>query len=403
MSENLPSTGMKLLRQSAVSFIVLLGVVSLFADMTYEGARSAIGPYFDVLGASGAIVGFVAGFGEFFGYALRLLSGYLSDRTRSYWAITIAGYGINLVAVPLLALTGSWQLAALLIVAERAGKAIRTPARDAMLSHAASQTGLGWGFGLHNALDQTGAILGPIIVSAAIYWKDSYQNAFAILAIPAVLAMLVLFTARHFYPRPHDLDVAPPALVPGGLPRLFWIYIAATALIAAGYVDFPLIAFHFGKTASIKPVLIPILYSLAMAADAGVSFFLGRLFDRIGIGAMILATCASALVAPLAFLGSPAVAVTGVALWGVGMGAQASVMRAAIAPLAPAAKRGTAYGIFNAVYGLAWFAGSSVLGVLYDRSIVALVAVSVLLQITAVAVLWQVARAGHHFKPANRS
>jgi len=400
MSETAPAR-IDLLRHGAVRFIVLLGVADLFADMTYEGARSVTGPYLGVLGASAAIVGLVAGFGEFLGYALRLASGYLSDRTGSYWPITIVGYGINLFAVPLLALTGRWELAVVLIVAERAGRGIRVPARDAMLSHAGSQTGLGWGFGLHGALDQTGAILGPLFVGAALYLKDGYRGAFAILAIPAVLAMMVLFAARHFYPRPRDLDVAPPDLTAGHLPRRFWVYAAAAALIAAGYADFPLIAFHFGKTGLIAPVWIPVLYSLAMAADAMAALLLGRLFDRIGIGAMILATCASALSAPLAFLGGPAPAMTGMVLWGIGMGAQASVMRAAIALLAPASQRGTAYGIFNAAYGLAWFAGSSLLGVLYDWSVPALAAVSVLLQGAALAVLWRVLRSPPE-RPATR-
>ena len=385
-----PRASIELPRHSAIRFIVVLGIVDLFADMTYEGARSVTGPYLGVLGASAVIVGVVAGFGEFLGYALRLVSGYLSDRTGSYWPITIVGYGVNLLAVPLLALTGRPELAILLIVAERAGRGIRVPVRDAMLSHAGSQTGLGWGFGLHGALDSAGAILGPLIVTAALYLKGGYQGAFAILAIPAVLAMMVLFAARHFYPRPRDLDVAPADLTPGRLPRRFWIYAAAAALIGAGYADFPLIAFHFGKTGLIAPVWIPVLYSLAMAAEAMAALLLGRLFDRIGIGTMILATCASAMSAPLAFLGGPAVAVTGMVLWGIGMGAQGAVMRAAIAPLAPASQRGTAYGIFNAAYGLAWFAGSSLLGVLYDWSVPALAAVSVLLQGAGLAILWRV-------------
>jgi MFS family permease len=388
MSEFAPAK-IDLPRSSAVRFIVLLGIVDLFADMTYEGARSVTGPYLGVLGASAAIIGLVAGFGEFLGYALRLVSGFLSDRTGSYWLIIIIGYGVNLFAVPLLALTGRWELAAVLIVTERAGRAIRVPARDAMLSHAGSQTGLGWGFGLHGALDSAGAILGPLIIGAALYSKSGYQNAFAILAIPAVLTMMMLFAARRFYPRPRDLDVAPPDLTPGRFSRRFWVFVAAAALIAAGYADFPLIAFHFSKTGLIAPVWIPVLYSLAMAAEAVAALLLGRLFDRIGIGAMIVATCASALSAPLAFLGGPAAATTGVAMWGIGIGAQASVMRAAIAPLAPASQRGTAYGIFNAAYGLAWFAGSSLLGLLYDWSVPALAAVSVVLQGAALVILWR--------------
>jgi MFS family permease len=391
MSEIAPAR-IDLPRSSAIRFIVLLGVADLFADMTYEGARSVTGPYLGVLGASAAIIGLVAGFGEFLGYALRLGSGYLSDRTGGYWPITIAGYVVNLLAVPLLALAGRWELAVILIVAERAGRGIRVPARDAMLAHAGSQTGLGWGFGLHGALDQTGAVLGPLFIGAALYLNGGYRGAFAILAIPAVLAMTVLFAARHFYPSPRDLDMAPPELAPGHLPRRFWVYVAAAALIAAGYADFPLIAFHFNKTGLISPVWIPVFYSLAMAADAMAALFLGRLFDRIGIGAMILATCASALSAPLAFLGGPAAAMAGMVLWGIGMGAQASVIRAAIAPLAPASQRGTAYGIFNAAYGLAWFVGSSLLGVLYDWSVQALAVVSVVLQGAALAILWRVLR-----------
>jgi MFS family permease len=389
MTEAAPAVSIALPRSSAVRFIVLLGVVSLFADMTYEGARGVTGPYLGALGASAAIVGFVAGLGEFLGYGLRLASGYLSDRTGFYWPITILGYGVNLVAVPLLALTGRWELAVLLIVAERAGKAIRTPARDAMLSHAGSQTGLGFAFGLHGALDQTGAILGPMIVSVSLYLKGGYQNGFAILAIPAVLAMLVLFAARHFYPHPRDLELTLPDLTAGHLPRRYWVYVAAAALIAAGYADFPLIAYHFGKTGMIAPVFIPLLYSLAMAAEASSALLLGRLFDRNGMRVMIFATLASSLSAPLAFLGSPAAAAAGMVLWGIGMGAQASVMRAAIAKLAPAFQRGTAYGIFNAAYGLAWFAGSSLLGVLYDWSVPALAGVSFLLQGAGLVLLWR--------------
>lgn len=379
-------------KKSAIRFIVALGIVSLFADMTYEGARSVAGPYLGMLGASAAIVGFVAGFGEFLGYGLRLVSGYLTDRTGSYWAITIAGYGLSLSAVPLLAMTGRWELAVLLIAAERAGKAIRNPARDAMLSHAGSHTGLGWGFGVHRALDQTGAVLGPLIVGAALYWSGGYQRGFAILAIPALCAMTVLFAACHFFPNPQGLSAAPADLAAGHFPRRFWTYVAATGLIAAGYADFPLIAFHFGKANVIAPVWIPVFYAIAMAADAIAGLILGRLFDRIGIGAMILGTCASAFSAPLAFLGGPSAALTGMVLWGVGMGAQGSVMRAAIAPFAPAAKRGTAYGVFNAAYGLAWFAGSSLLGMLYGWSAAAVAVASASLQFAGLLILWAIPR-----------
>jgi len=377
-------------RRRAVRFIVLLGVVSLFADMTYEGARSITGPYLAVLGASATVVGLVAGAGELLGYALRLVSGYLSDRTGRYWPITILGYAVNLLAVPLLALADRWDLAAILILAERTGRAIRTPPRDAMLSYASSQTGLGWGFGLHEALDQTGAILGPLIVSGVLFLRGSYATGFAVLLIPAVLSISVLLRARFLYPRPRDFDLSPPPVTTAGLPRLFWLYLAAVACIAAGYADFPLIAFHFEKAQIVGAVMIPVMYAVAMGADALSALLLGRLFDRIGIATMLFATIASAAAAPLAFLGGPEAAFIAMLLWGIGMGAQESVMRAAIAGLAPSDRRGTAYGIFNAVYGLAWFAGSTMLGVLYDRSVLGVAVASVILQSAALPILLRV-------------
>ncbi len=370
-------------RRHAVRFIVLLGVVSLFADMTYEGARSITGPYLALLGASATAVGFVAGFGELVGYALRLLSGYVSDRTGRYWAVTIFGYCLNLLAVPLLALTGSWEAAAVLVVVERMGRAVRTPARDAMISHAAGHTGLGWGFGLHEALDQIGAVFGPLTVAAVIAFGDGYRTAFAILLVPAVLALSVLLAARFTYPRPKDFDLTPPDFTGRGLPRTFWVYLGAVAFIAAGYADFPLIAYHFGKAGIMPAAWIPVVYAAAMATDALAALILGRWFDRVGLGAMAIATLGSALAAPLAFLGGPALAVAGMALWGIGMGAQESIMRAAIAQFAPPDRRGTAYGLFNAVYGVAWFTGSVALGALYDWSIMALVIASMLLQAAA--------------------
>ncbi len=378
-------------RRRAVRFIVLLGCVSLFGDMTYESARSITGPYLALLGATGTAVGVVAGLGELVGYAGRLASGWLSDRTGRYWAITIAGYVLNLLAVPLLALTGRWEVAALLIVLERAGRAVRSPARDAMLSHAASRTGLGWGFGLHEALDQVGAVAGPLVVAAVLRYGHGYREAFAVLLAPAVLSLALLVAARVHFPRPRDFDLAPPPLAGAGLPRRYWAYLAAVACVAAGYADYPLVAFHFGRAGTVPAAWIPLLYAIAMATDAVAALALGRLFDRIGFGAVALATVAGAAAAPLVFLGGMTAAAAGMALWGIGLGAQESIMRAAVAAMAPTERRGTAYGLFNAVYGLAWFAGSVLLGVLYDRSVPALVIAALVLQLAAVPALLRLA------------
>ena len=377
-------------KASALRFVVLIGVVSLFADMTYEGARSITGPYLAVLGASGTIVGIVAGFGELVGYALRLVSGYISDRTGRYWSITLFGYVVNMLAVPLLALTGNWPLAALLMVAERMGKAIRNPPRDAMLSHATKEMGRGWGFGLHEALDQIGAVIGPLVVTAVLYFKGSYQTGFAVLLVPALLALSVLLVARLLYPRPGDLETILPELETQGFPKKFWLYLAAASLVGAGYIDFPLIAYHFEKASVASENWIPVFYAVAMGVDALAALIFGYLFDRIGFSILIVVACISAFFAPLVLLGGFSLALIGMALWGVGMGAQESIMRAAIAEMVPANRRASAYGIFNAAFGLFWFLGSALMGLLYDLSLPALIGFSLVTQFASVPLFFLV-------------
>jgi MFS family permease len=377
--------------RSALRLVVLLGLVSLFADVTYEGARSITGPFLGTLGASAAVVGIVSGLGELVGYGLRLGSGWLADRTRQYWAITIAGYAVNLVAVPLLALAGRWEIAAILIVTERLGKAIRTPARDVMLSHAAHELGAGRGFGLHEAMDQVGAVTGPLVVAGVLAASGRYTSGFAVLAAPAAIALLVLFAAWRAYPRPRDLEPAAPAIRPEGLGPVFWVYLAGVALLAAGFADFPLVAYHFGRTGAVPAAWIPTFYAVAMGVDALSALFFGRLYDRFGLRTLALAAALSALFAPLVFLGGFVLALLGMIVWGASMGAQESVMRAAVAGMAAAERRGTAYGIFNAGYGLAWFLGSVLLGILYDLSLPAVIAFSVVMQLLAVPVLLRAA------------
>jgi MFS family permease len=378
--------------RTAAGFVVLLGVVSLFADMTYEGARGATGPFLALLGASGTVVGVVAGLGELVGYAVRLVSGYLGDRTRRYWTITLWGYALNMVAVPLLALAGRWEVAAALVVAERLGKAIRTPPRDVLLSHAAAQMGRGWAFGLHEALDQIGATVGPLLVAAMLHWRSAYPPAFAVLALPAALALAGLVAARMLYPRPEGFEAETSSRRGASFPRAFWVYLASVVFLAAGYADFPLIAFHLKRQAVTADVWIPVLYALAMGVDAVAALVLGRLFDARGLPVLMVVPILSCLFAPLVFSSSLGAVIVGTVLWGLGMGAQESIVRAAIAAMIPVDRRGTAYGLFNAAYGVAWFAGSAVMGVLYDLSVPALVAFSVLTQLMAVPILFVLQR-----------
>jgi len=381
-------------KPSALKFVVLIGVVSLFSDCTYEGARSITGPFLALLGASGTVVGVVAGFGELIGYALRLASGYFADKTRQYWIIVFVGYAMNLLAVPLLALAGHWEIAAILMVVERMGKAIRTPARDVMLSCASDSIGRGWGFGLHEALDQIGAVCGPLVVAAVLASQGSYQAAFALLLIPAFFALTFLFTAYQLYPRPHDLESASIKLESKGFPRPFWLYIVAIGCVAAGYADFPLVAFHFKKVATVPDSWIPIFYAVAMGVDAIAALIFGRIYDRIGLPVLVFAVALSAFFAPLVFMGGFHAALVGMALWGVGMGAQESIMRAAIADLVPTGRLGFAFGVFNTGYGVFWFLGSAVMGVLYDMSVTSLIVFSVASQLVAVPILLMAKKGG---------
>jgi MFS family permease len=374
-------------RAAAMRFIVLIGVVSLFADMTYEGARSITGPYLGMLGATATIIGIVSGLGELVGYGARLASGWIGDRTQRYWAVTIGGYALNLFAVPLLALAWRWEAAAVLIVVERMGRAIRSPPRDAMLSHAASHTGLGWGFGLHEAMDQTGAIIGPLAVSAALYFKYGYSDAFAILLIPAVIAIAIVITARYMFPHPRDFDLTPPALDGRTFKRSYWLYTAAVALVGAGYADFPLIAYHFTRAAVVAAPVIPIFYAVAMSSAAVAALGLGYLFDRYGMIVVTVGVTVAALASPLVFLGGAAAAAFGMILWGIGMAIQESILRAVIARMTAPDRRATAYGILNAIFGVAWFIGSASLGIVYDLSITAVAILSLGLQLLAVPVL----------------
>jgi MFS family permease len=368
-------------------FVVLIGVVSGFSDMTHEGARGITGPFLGSLGAHPAIIAAVAGFGELLGYSLRFFAGYAADRSRRYWTVTFIGYSLQMAVVPLLALAGTWQVAALLIVAERVGRAIRNPPRDAMLAHASGELGRGWVFGLREALDAAGGMVGPLLVALVIYLHGGYRGAFAFLAIPAALTMVMLTVTRREYPAPADLEVGAEVPTGVGLPRAYWTYLLAMGLVALGYADYPLIAYHFEKANVVSTAWIPVLYAVAMATEAVAALGLGRLFDRLGLMTVAAATLLTAAFAPLVFYGNAATAVVGTITWGVGMAAQESIVKAVITGMVPVHRRASAYGLFDTGFGVFWFVGSVTLGVLYGRSLAAVVAFSVAVQLAAIPLI----------------
>jgi predicted MFS family arabinose efflux permease len=372
----------------AFRFVLVIGIVNFFADTTYEGGRSILGPFLGSLGASATIVGLVAGFGELVGYGLRAVTGYLADKTRQYWAAAFVGYAINMLAVPALALAGNWPVAAALIVAERTGKAIRKPSMEAMLSHAGSSIGHGWVFGFNEALDQTGATLGPLIIAYVLYRRGGYHHAFAILLVSALLCLATLAVASLLHPRPEEMEQPPPRSLSGATFRkAYWLYLAAGALIAAGFADFSLIAFHFQQSATVAPDVVPLFYSVAMATGAISALVIGKSLDKFPLPVLLVAFAVPAFFAPLVFLRGARLELVGMILWGIGLGAQDSCLKAVLAPIIPSEKRSTAFGAFDTAFGLAWFAGSAIMGLLYDRSILAVVIFSVTLQLLALPFL----------------
>ncbi len=374
------------MKTGAFKFIILLGVVSLFGDITYEGARSITGPFLFTLGASATVVGFIAGFGEFIGYGLRLLSGYISDRTRGYWTMVFIGYGL-ILSIPLLSLANYWEIAAIFIVLERMGKAIRSPARDTILSHATMQVGRGFGFGIHEALDQIGAIIGPLIFSFVFYLRGGYKEGFFILWIPAILTLLALIIARKKYPLSVKLENPNIKTGNGKLSQVFWLYTLFTFLSVTGYANFQLISYHFKIKSVISNTHIPMFYAVAMGIDAVVALIIGKVYDRIGLMSLISIPVFTILVPIFSFSYNYTAALIGIIIWGAVMGMQETIMRAAIADLTPIARRGLAYGIFNTVYGASWFIGGALMGILYDLSIRYVIIFAIFMEAISIPIL----------------
>jgi MFS family permease len=370
-------------RRTAYQFILMMGVVSLFGDIAYEGARGVTGPFLYTLGASAAVVGLMAGLGEFLGYALRLLFGHWADRTGRYWIFVFIGYGL-ILAIPFLALAGVWQVAAFLIIVERMGKAIRAPSRDCMLSYATKQVGRGWGFAIHKAMDQIGSVIGPVVLSAALFMHWGYRYGFAILGVPALLTLAMLWSAHRKMPAPEEMEQCLPASSPpvsGRLPQAFWLYTIFAFLSVSGFANFQLIAYHLAARAIVPQAQIPLFYALAMGVDAIVALIIGKTYDRIGLVSLLALPLLTIPIPFLGFSGSYALVICGIVLWGAVMGIHETIMRAAIADLTPMARRGLAYGIFNTAYGAAWFVGGLVIGILYERSIGLVITFAVAMQL----------------------
>lgn len=384
----------------AMLFILLFGIVSLFSDMTHEGASSIRGAYLSLLGASAGTIGFISGLGELVGYSMRYIFGRLTDRTKQYWPMTIIGYILDVLAVPALALVGrhGWIMACMLLVIQRMGKAIKKPAKDTIMSFAASQEGVGKSFGIQELLDQIGAFLGPVLLYIVMLFKagsgtfEIYSASFAFLAIPGAATIIMLFVTKHRFPSPEQFEPEPKEYTAFKMKKEFILYIAGISLFAFGFIDYSLIVMHVSRTfvaAGTSPLInsktLPLLYAGAMLVDAAAAMVFGIMYDRFGTRSLVISTIISAPFAAFVFTAGSAPALfIGIALWGVGMGAQESILKAAVTVMVPKSSRATGYGIFECSFGIFWFVGSWLLGTLYDISIPAMISVSVIAQAAAI-------------------
>lgn len=406
-------TSKKRCLSTAMAFILLFGIVSLFSDMTHEGASSIRGAYLSLLGASAATIGFVSGLGELVGYSMRYVFGKLTDKTKQYWPMVILGYGLDILAVPALALVGEhgWMWACGLLVIQRMGKAIKKPAKDTIMSFAASQEGAGKSFGLQELLDQIGAFLGPVLLYVVMLFQTEgttfkvYASCFAALAIPGAITMILLLITKRKFPNPEQFEPEPKEYVPFRMKKEFLLYIAGISLFAFGFIDYSIVIMHVSRTFTelsthlaqttslITTGTLPLLYAGAMLVDAVAALLFGFLYDRRGVAALVLSTLISAPFSVFIFsVHSVPALLLGIALWGVGMGAQESILKAAVTGMVPKTSRATGYGIFECSFGVFWFFGSWLLGALYDVNLSAMVAVSVLTQLAAIPLYLRSAR-----------
>ena len=378
----------------AIAFITLMGIVSLFSDLTHEGARSILGEYLNLAGASAAAIGFVSGIGELCGYSLRLISGLIADKTKKYWTLVIAGYVIQVLAIPALALVPEhgWVWACGLVILERVGKAVKKPAKNTLISFAASEIGTGKGFAYQEFLDQLGAFLGPILLFATALVKgtddlfQTYRISFAVLLVPALITIALVLAAKIKYPDPEMFEKQEDKPENFRFGKSFALFMASICFFAFGFADFTLITLHAANTGAFPESTLSLLYAAAMAVDAFAALFFGWLFDRIGLKALIISTLCSTFFSCFIFMtGNARIIGIGIILWGIGIGAQESIMKAAVSGMVPRSMRSTGFGIFETGFGIAWFLGSWLLGALYDLNPMYLVVVSVASQLLAIA------------------
>lgn len=356
-------------RRSAYLGILLLGIVSLMGDVVYEGSRGIVPSYLEFLGATALIVGLVGGLGDFLGYAMRLISGFLADTTRAYWLFIFVGYGL-IVSIPLLGLPIGLEIAIILVLLERFGKAFRSPSRDTVLSIISKDVGAGKAFGIHELLDQIGAIMGPLIVAALMFSTSNYNFTFSFLFLPFLVLLIVLaYTYRKIGFKTIIAEPEKTEEKKEKLAKPFYIYTFAVLLNTVGLIPFTLILYK--ASLILQPTqqewIVPLIYLLIQGVDAPVALIAGYAYDKWGIRILVMPFLISLFPPLLAMIDAELLTlIAAAAVFGLVLGMQESVYRAAVSELTPISSRGTAYGIFNTAYGVGFLISGAVYGLLIE-------------------------------------
>ncbi|RLG83550.1 MAG: MFS transporter [Thermoprotei archaeon] len=362
---------------------ILLGLVSLLADVVYEGARSIIGAYLKVLEAAMVIAGVIS-FGEFIGYVMRGVGGFIANRFRSsrvYWMLIFLGYSVNLFAIPLLAFVGSWEYALVLVFIERMGKGLRAPARDVIISEVTEDLGKGKGFGIHEVMDQLGAITGPAIVAWILLTVASYKYAFLVLAIPALLSITTLFIAYVNYPKIKSVEVV--RRTGAKLPAKFLVFLLSISLMSLGFMHWGLVSYSLKHFSIFEDYFIPTLYLIAMLTDAIIAFPIGVMYDKIGVKSTLISPILIIILMALFASGKQSMIVLSIMLWGLVMGIYETIIRASIADLVPMESRAKAYGLYGIIFGASWTLGNIMLSYIMQISATMMLTYVVIVEIIA--------------------
>jgi MFS family permease len=352
--------------------VVALGLVSLLMDLSSEFVHALLPLYLSTaMGASMLVIGAIEGAAEAIALGVKAFSGVLSDRVGRRKPLVIAGYGLAALAKPVFALAPSIGWIAAARFGDRVGKGIRGAPRDALIADLTPPNARGLAYGLRQALDTVGAVLGPVAAVAALAWlAGDFRAALWLATIPAVIAVALIVVAVDEPERPGRTDAKRLSFADARrLPTAFWSVTAIATLMALARYSEAFIVLR-AADAGLGVAGAPWVMVAMTVVYAATAYPAGAALDRGRGGALLDGGLAAlgAAHATLGFASTPPAVFCGAALWGLHMGLTQGVLAAMVAAHAPADLRGSAFGVFNLASGAATLVASLVAGALWDAA-----------------------------------